>query len=321
MCISIATTSHPDYPLILCSNRDEYFKRPTNPAQFRRLNDSVQILTPLDLARPEHGTWIGVTTTGKIAVLVNYRDLDTEMTLCEVSRGVLPLSYLKSNLSDEEWREQLMSEVENNDNKIDITKIGGFSLLYGHLKLDSQTQKIEHLNILSNRGNYGKIFETVENGNIVESEYDDDGISEKTTFGLSNSLYNEPWKKVKMGEKLLNSLIETSIQKNYNQEKLVEECFKVMKTDTYDKTINEGKSFDTKILELRNSIFIPPIKRNGPESNLLSIGDYYGTRTQTIILLTKTGELNYYERNLHMADKPEVEKPLITSCFKYNIWD
>ncbi|KAI5963595.1 uncharacterized protein KGF55_002475 [Candida pseudojiufengensis] len=322
MCITIATTSHPDFPFILLSNRDEYFKRPTDPARFRKLNEKVQILTPLDMARPEHGTWIGITTTGKIAVLVNYRDIDTESTLSEVSRGVLPLSYLKSDLSDEEWRDKLMSNMESDQGEIDITKIGGFSLLYGTLNLNPKTNKVEHLNILSNRGHHGKIFEDNRSMNVSESEFDDEReIAEKTTFGLSNSLYNEPWKKVKMGEKLLISLIKKSVENNYDESKLVEGCFDILKTDTFNRSIYEGKDFDAKIMELRNSIFIPPIERNGPESNVLSIGRYYGTRTQTIILLNKNGELSYYERNMHSSDTPEPDKPIITSCYKYNVWN
>lgn len=76
MCILISTTEHPDYPFLLLSNRDEYYARPTKGAHFRTLENGTQILAPLDLARTEHGTWIGVTTSGKIAVLVNYREED-----------------------------------------------------------------------------------------------------------------------------------------------------------------------------------------------------------------------------------------------------
>lgn len=84
MCIAIATTNHPEYPFILLSNRDEFFKRPTMPAHFRDVGNGVKLLSPLDLARQEHGTWIGVTTNGKIAVLVNYRENDQRgMSNCQ----------------------------------------------------------------------------------------------------------------------------------------------------------------------------------------------------------------------------------------------
>lgn len=75
MCILLSSTEHPDYPFILLSNRDEFFRRPTEPADFRDTEDGkVKILAPLDLARPEHGTWIGVGTDGKLAVLLNFRE-------------------------------------------------------------------------------------------------------------------------------------------------------------------------------------------------------------------------------------------------------
>lgn len=75
MCILLSSIEHPEYPFILLSNRDEYFKRPTETARFREINHK-KILAPVDLGRPERGTWIGVDTTGKLAALVNFREDD-----------------------------------------------------------------------------------------------------------------------------------------------------------------------------------------------------------------------------------------------------
>lgn len=75
MCILLSSTEHPEFPFVLLSNRDEYFQRPTEPANLRYF-DGFDVLLPLDLGRAEHGTWIGVSSTGKIAVLVNYREDD-----------------------------------------------------------------------------------------------------------------------------------------------------------------------------------------------------------------------------------------------------
>ena len=74
MCIVILTTEHPEYPLVLLLNRDEFFKRPTERAKFRLVREGVKILLPLDLARPEHGTWLGVSTDATLAVLINYSE-------------------------------------------------------------------------------------------------------------------------------------------------------------------------------------------------------------------------------------------------------
>lgn len=75
MCIAIASIEHPEYPFVLLSNRDEYFKRPTMSAHIRNVGEGIKVLSPLDLERPEHGSWIGVTNKGRIAVLLNYREL------------------------------------------------------------------------------------------------------------------------------------------------------------------------------------------------------------------------------------------------------
>ncbi|KAI5967698.1 hypothetical protein CANMA_002878 [Candida margitis] len=312
MCITIATTDHPDYSFILLSNRDEFFKRPTMPAQFKQVKDHDKVLAPLDLARPEHGTWIGVTTSGKLAVLVNYRDMDTQSTMKQVSRGILPLNYLESTKTDDEWRDSFSINMQNGNNPLDLKSIGGFTLLYGSLKI-SPGDGIDHLNILSNKGHHGRVFEKNKQSQRLEKH---DHISTKSTFGLSNSLYNDPWKKVELGEQMLKELVSRSIGTHLTQEELVEQCFYLLSHDTYNRSIMKQHDFDVKVLELRNSIFIPPLEREGPESNSASIGDYYGTRTQTIILLDKAGNLNYYERNLHSSDVREVDKPLITSSLR-----
>ena len=76
-----------------------------------------------------------------------------------------------------------------------LSRIGGFSILYGQLNINKSTGTIEPLNILSNRGDVGKIFES--NGDTSIS----DDIEIQKTFGLSNSLYNHPWRKVELGQK------------------------------------------------------------------------------------------------------------------------
>ncbi|RLV95217.1 Uncharacterized protein JA1_001298 [Spathaspora sp. JA1] len=302
MCIAIATTNHPDFPFILLSNRDEFFKRPTMPVHFRSIEDGIKLLSPLDLARPEHGTWIGVTTSGKVSVLVNYHEADSARAIGEISRGILPLDYLCSSESDDEWRENL--------EKVHLDKIGGFTLLYGQLKLNPETAKIDHLHIVSNRGEHGKVFQS----NGLKNK---DDISYKPTFGLSNSLYNEPWKKVEIGEGLLDKLIDESIDHGYSQEELVDKCFELLSYDTYDRNIIDSKDFEKKIVALRDSVFIPPLIRAGVQRNCLAVGKYYGTRTQTIILLDKTGHLNYYEKNIHNSDDL-VEEDMVAH-YKFSI--
>ena len=71
MClILVAWRVHPDYPLVVAANRDEFFVRPTAPAAFWK--DAPQVLAGRDLEAG--GTWMGVTRTGRFAALTNFRD-------------------------------------------------------------------------------------------------------------------------------------------------------------------------------------------------------------------------------------------------------
>lgn len=303
MCILLTTTSHPDFPFILLSNRDEFFARPTKLATLRPLPNNTQILSPLDLGRPEHGTWIGVTSDGRLAVLVNYRE--KTLYIGEVSRGILPLEYLQSNLLDQQWFDTLetkLSESTANGHPISLSSIGGFSLVYGKLEIDSATGKIKPLNIMSNRGDHGKLH-----SHSVDSDDLHQEIAAQETFGLSNSLYYAPWKKVQLGTSLLDNMVVDSTDKRFTLEETVESCFDILSTDTYDPEIREKGTFTNELEELQNSIFIPPLKSHFDVLKTPStVGKYYGTRTQTVIVFDKAGTLHYYERDLHLEDTDKV---------------
>lgn len=304
MCILLTTTSHPDFPLILLSNRDEFFARPTKLAHLRDLADGSQILSPLDLGRPERGSWIGVTSTGKIAVLVNYRE-DLQF-YSEVSRGVLPLDYLKSNLGESEWFthfEEKLSQSSANGHSLSLRNIGGFSLVYGQLSIDLSTGKIHPLNILSNRGDFGKLHATKVEADDLHKE-----IAAQETFGLSNSLYYAPWKKVKLGTQKLAAMVSASVENHYTLSELIDSCFEILSTDTYDSEIRKKGTFPEEFKELQNSIFIPPLDTHlDLLDKPLTVGRYYGTRTQTVIAFHKLGTLHYYERDLHPEDSDKVQ--------------
>ena len=71
MCLILfAVDAHSRYPLILAANRDEFYGRPTERADF--WEDSPNILAGRDLEAG--GTWAGVSTNGRIAAVTNYRE-------------------------------------------------------------------------------------------------------------------------------------------------------------------------------------------------------------------------------------------------------
>ncbi|MCC4117864.1 NRDE family protein [Aromatoleum toluclasticum] len=71
MClIVIGWRAHPDYPLVVAANRDEFLARPAVPAHW--WTDAPDLLAGRDLEAG--GTWMGVSRGGRFAALTNYRD-------------------------------------------------------------------------------------------------------------------------------------------------------------------------------------------------------------------------------------------------------
>ncbi|ODQ79799.1 hypothetical protein BABINDRAFT_171413 [Babjeviella inositovora NRRL Y-12698] len=292
MCISIASTKHPEYPFILISNRDEYLVRPTALAHWHHANS---ILSPYDLARAEQGTWIGINKFGRLALLVNYREntKNLEKLFGTVSRGLITMDFLENaEVGVGEWESKL----------IGLDQMGGFSMLYGDLGVD-ESGNLEPMSLINNRAEDPseltlKVFQK----------------GDELTIGLSNSLYNQPWPKVILGKELLNGVIRRSTEGNWSEDKLVEELFEVLSHDTYVLTTDDAQNFNN----LRESIYIPAFATNYIPQRNKCIGNYYGTRTQTIILLDRTGTIHYVERNLFSEDNSKAYDPTIQR-FSYSI--
>ncbi|NMG44247.1 hypothetical protein GPA22_10965 [Aromatoleum toluvorans] len=71
MClIVVGWQAHPDYPLVVAANRDEFLARPAVPAHW--WTDAPDLLAGRDLEAG--GTWMGVGRNGRFAALTNYRD-------------------------------------------------------------------------------------------------------------------------------------------------------------------------------------------------------------------------------------------------------
>ncbi len=110
MClIALAYKVHPKFPLIVAANRDEFLERPTEPAHFWK--DAPDILAGRD--QRAGGTWMGITRTGRFAVITNYRDMRRNFP-AGPSRGLLV-------------REALELGIDPKSTKT----YAGFNLIYG----------------------------------------------------------------------------------------------------------------------------------------------------------------------------------------------
>lgn len=116
MClIAFALNVHPEYPLLLAANRDEFYDRPTRPAHF--WEDHSELLGGRDLQAG--GTWMALHTDGRMAAVTNYRDLSNIRSDAR-SRGDLPVNYLKGTLSAQEYLQEVHASA---------SEYNGFNLL------------------------------------------------------------------------------------------------------------------------------------------------------------------------------------------------
>ena len=157
MCLLVlAWLSHPRYRLVVAGNRDEFHDRPAAPLAW--WNDAPEILAGRDLRAG--GTWLGVTRSGRIGCLTNFRDADTTPPPDAPSRGALVTDYLRSGHPPAAHLDRLQEGAR---------RYAGFNLLLGDR---------ESLRYYSN----------VDGATSRELA---PGI-----YGLSNHRLDEPWPKV-----------------------------------------------------------------------------------------------------------------------------
>ncbi|HEU5176660.1 MAG TPA: NRDE family protein [Burkholderiales bacterium] len=92
---------HPEFPLIVAANRDEFHARPAAAAAFWQ--DQPGILAGRDLEA--RGTWMGVSRTGKFAAVTNYRGAKEPRAI--ESRGALVSRFLANGSSSQDYIEHV----------------------------------------------------------------------------------------------------------------------------------------------------------------------------------------------------------------------
>ncbi len=166
MCLLLVSVqSKPGYPLILAANRDEYYDRPTAPAGF--WSSAPDLLAGRDLRAG--GTWLGITRSGRLAAVTNYRDPASHKASAS-SRGELITKFLTGT-------EQAVEFF--NKTKRTGQRYNGFNLVLGDYR---------KLYWFSNRAQEPKFLAP--------------GI-----YGLSNHLLDTPWPKVEKSKAAFAALL------------------------------------------------------------------------------------------------------------------
>ncbi|TFJ93294.1 NRDE family protein [Lentibacillus salicampi] len=166
MClINFNFQGHRNYKLIIAANRDEFYKRPTASARF--WEDNPDILAGRDLVGM--GTWLGITKSGRIAALTNYRDPNEEQNN-KTSRGHIVRSFLEDHMPATEFLSGLQK---------DKGLYAGFNIIAG------SPEQLWYYNNIQNE------MSPVPPG----------------THGLSNEFLDTPWPKVTKGKERMTAYI------------------------------------------------------------------------------------------------------------------
>jgi uncharacterized protein with NRDE domain len=122
MClIVIGWRVHPDYPLVVAANRDEFYARPT--ADAARWPDAPQVIGGIDLEAG--GTWLGIAESGRFAAITNVRE--PGMTKGARSRGTLTREFLLATEPAERFAQNVDGSLYSGFN---LLLCDGYSLIY-----------------------------------------------------------------------------------------------------------------------------------------------------------------------------------------------
>ncbi|RPD62580.1 DUF833-domain-containing protein [Lentinus tigrinus ALCF2SS1-6] len=293
MCVGFWTLEHPEYALILCSNRDEYLDRPTTHAHWHSFgpisghdDPRGSVLSGRDLLAG--GTWAGVSRTGRVALLTNITE---PLRKYDSSRGDLTRSFLLPKAPERTLQAEIDEFQEENRDRA----YAGFNLLVLSPSVSTGDLGPRPLSLdgafLTNSGGGGTII-----ARMLSDE-------ERRCGGMSNGVDHHganEWPKVQHGMQALRSLLDTLPQHTAEAE-IVERLFELL---TWK---NEHAPVDRS--ELRNTIQVEPIPlppASFPpvtEQATPSSKSYYGTRLSTVLLIRRDGSVTFIERDIWTLDE------------------
>jgi len=184
MClIAFAIGASSRWPLVVASNRDEFFSRPALPLGEWRSGADRTIISGRDLVGG--GTWLGATPAGRIAWLTNVRE--TNPHPAQTSRGELVLRWLEGSMTADTFMAQLGGST-----------YGGFNLVVGDLQSGSWTW-------LSNRR-----FDPTSPLPQVSADGWVSRPLKPGVYGLSNAALDTPWPKTLALKKVLDLTLQTA---------------------------------------------------------------------------------------------------------------
>lgn len=313
MCILMATRAHPDYELILISNRDEFLARKTHATCWH--NDGF-ILSPYDLAKTSaeeqiFGTWSGINREGKLATILNLKIGSERDTTKSRSRGLLPFIFLSNREANfEDWDSYKKFEGQYDG----LKTTGDFNFFYGDV-IKKQYKVIDSL---------GRTFDVL--SSTCRKDLDSYMVVSNGKFYNSSSIPEQAWKKVKVARDSLEKLVLENI--GSDEEVIISSCFQLASKSSLPSTTSNSDVLQMLVdpSVTMNTIYVPPLRRPPGDDLGASIpdGDYYGTRSQIVLLVSKDStKVTFVERILYSSDEDvrqySVNAPKDEKRFKFKL--
>lgn len=230
-----------------------------------------------------------------------------------------------------------------------VSGVGGFSLLFGHLRRDGS----KGLAIVSNRST-----------NLHSVKWLCRHAGE--THALSNSHYGDrTWPKVVEAEDAVTQAMKVCVADHASREEIIARCLEILSKDTLPKR-EVGEDWEIYLRQLRHSVFVPPIglaeqkaieeinrtatPRDGTtpraatpavngekmradkvangvvdgvgvEQQLVVEATHgvYGTQKQSVILVDREGRVTFFERTLFGMDGALIDEGAGDRMFEFQI--
>uniref|UniRef100_A0A673VNV9 Transport and golgi organization 2 homolog n=1 Tax=Suricata suricatta TaxID=37032 RepID=A0A673VNV9_SURSU len=272
------------YRLILAANRDEFYHRPSKLADFWGNNNEV--LSGLDMEEgKEGGTWLGISTRGKLAALTNY--LQPRQDRDARGRGELVTHFLTTDMDSLSYLKKVSAEGH---------LYNGFNLIAA----DLSTEKGDVVCYYGNRGEPEPV------------------VLAPGTYGLSNALLETPWRKLCFGKQLFLEAVGQS--QELPKDALITQLLHVLSNDEAqlpDPAIeDQGREYVQPFLSKYAAVCVRcpgygtrtglghlslGTSPNGRATTGLSCKERMCGRTNTVILVDADGHVTFTERS--MLDK------------------
>ncbi|KDR12151.1 transport and Golgi organization protein 2 isoform X2 [Zootermopsis nevadensis] len=271
MCILFLHTDNNPAPnkfrLILASNRDEYYQRPTRQANF--WDEDPTVIGGRDLEPgKEGGSWLALSSHGRIGVILNVTGENTQDPSSSTGRGFIVPNFV-TNKQHEMQEEYLVR----------LSKDGHKHSPFNFISIDISMKQI-------NVQQYSNAYGCKDHAENVASG----------PRGWGNSILGHPFRKVTAGTSHFKEIVE-AYGTMKDKDILVQELLSLLK---WDKSHFPDPELQRRLLGKTPSV----VERTS--SVFVTIPEHgYGTRTHSIILINRQGEVDFMEWTMKEPIDPQ----------------